>query len=195
MTDLYPHSYVWHQDLSTSNLPPTSPVDPVPKLSSSNKPTHVPRGSSRQRLPSRALFSHSEVPMLPVSGFYKRLFYKQKLIRTIVMANYLIAISGHEGTNWQIKGTALACYTLATLSRTMTSSLFHFLEINEKQLLYSTRSMPIGSPMPSASSRSAPCFSSSSPALSCWAVAPESRIPRPTSVMRGLVARLPLHMA
>ncbi|GME32357.1 high-affinity methionine permease [Neofusicoccum parvum] len=31
-----------------------------------------------------------------------------------VMANYLIAISGHEGTNWQIKGTALACYTLAT---------------------------------------------------------------------------------
>ncbi|KAL4926214.1 amino acid permease-domain-containing protein [Aspergillus undulatus] len=33
-----------------------------------------------------------------------------------VMANYLIAISGHEGTDWQIKGTALACYTLATLS-------------------------------------------------------------------------------
>ncbi|KAF6807388.1 high-affinity methionine permease [Colletotrichum sojae] len=33
-----------------------------------------------------------------------------------VMANYLIAISGHEGTNWQIKGTALACYTLATLT-------------------------------------------------------------------------------
>lgn len=32
------------------------------------------------------------------------------------MANYLIAISGHEGTDWQIKGTALACYTLATLS-------------------------------------------------------------------------------
>ncbi|KAH9242449.1 hypothetical protein K456DRAFT_1716171 [Colletotrichum gloeosporioides 23] len=32
-----------------------------------------------------------------------------------VMANYLIAISGHEGTDWQIKGTALACYTLATL--------------------------------------------------------------------------------
>lgn len=33
-----------------------------------------------------------------------------------VMANYLIAISGHTGTNWQIKGTALACYTLATLA-------------------------------------------------------------------------------
>ncbi|TQN68468.1 High-affinity methionine permease [Colletotrichum shisoi] len=33
-----------------------------------------------------------------------------------VMANYLIAISGHEGTNWQIKGTALACYSLATLT-------------------------------------------------------------------------------
>ncbi|KAH7273129.1 hypothetical protein FSOLCH5_003375 [Fusarium solani] len=33
-----------------------------------------------------------------------------------VMANYLWAISGHEGTNWQIKGTALACYTLATLT-------------------------------------------------------------------------------
>ena len=32
------------------------------------------------------------------------------------MANYLIAISGHEGTNWQIKGTALACYSFATLS-------------------------------------------------------------------------------
>ncbi|GKT51322.1 high-affinity methionine permease [Colletotrichum spaethianum] len=32
------------------------------------------------------------------------------------MANYLIAISGHEGTNWQIKGTALACYSLATLT-------------------------------------------------------------------------------
>ncbi|TID04997.1 High-affinity methionine permease [Colletotrichum higginsianum] len=33
-----------------------------------------------------------------------------------VMANYLIAISGYEGTNWQIKGTALACYSLATLT-------------------------------------------------------------------------------
>ncbi|KAH7008996.1 high-affinity methionine permease [Ilyonectria destructans] len=33
-----------------------------------------------------------------------------------VMANYLIRISGHAGTDWQIKGTALACYTLATLS-------------------------------------------------------------------------------
>jgi hypothetical protein len=33
-----------------------------------------------------------------------------------VMAKYLIAISGHKGTNWQIKGTALACYSLATLS-------------------------------------------------------------------------------
>lgn len=32
------------------------------------------------------------------------------------MANYLIRISGHAGTDWQIKGTALACYTLATLS-------------------------------------------------------------------------------
>ncbi|OLN88237.1 High-affinity methionine permease 1 [Colletotrichum chlorophyti] len=33
-----------------------------------------------------------------------------------IMANYLIAISGASGTNWQIKGTALACYTLATLT-------------------------------------------------------------------------------
>ncbi|KAH7028641.1 high-affinity methionine permease [Macrophomina phaseolina] len=33
-----------------------------------------------------------------------------------VMANYLIAISGHGGTDWQIKGTALACYSLATLT-------------------------------------------------------------------------------
>jgi hypothetical protein len=33
------------------------------------------------------------------------------------MANYLIAISGHEGTEWQIKGTSLACYSLATLSK------------------------------------------------------------------------------
>ncbi|RDW84019.1 High affinity methionine permease [Aspergillus mulundensis] len=33
-----------------------------------------------------------------------------------VMANYLWAISGHTGTDWQIKGTALACYSLATLS-------------------------------------------------------------------------------
>ncbi|KAL0941687.1 high-affinity methionine permease [Colletotrichum truncatum] len=33
-----------------------------------------------------------------------------------VMANYLIAISGHSGTDWQIKGTALACYSLATLT-------------------------------------------------------------------------------
>ncbi|KAF4763806.1 hypothetical protein N7455_010502 [Penicillium solitum] len=32
-----------------------------------------------------------------------------------VMANYLIAISGHSGTDWQIKGTAVACYTMATL--------------------------------------------------------------------------------
>ncbi|KAJ6089934.1 hypothetical protein N7467_005150 [Penicillium canescens] len=33
-----------------------------------------------------------------------------------VMANYLIAISGYDGTEWKIKGTALACYSLATLS-------------------------------------------------------------------------------
>ncbi|CAI7649875.1 unnamed protein product [Penicillium manginii] len=33
-----------------------------------------------------------------------------------VMAKYLIAISGHTGTNWQVKGTALACYSLATLT-------------------------------------------------------------------------------
>jgi hypothetical protein len=39
------------------------------------------------------------------------------------MANYLIAISGHSGTNWQIKGTALACYSLATLSKLHPSSL------------------------------------------------------------------------
>ncbi|OQE29134.1 hypothetical protein PENFLA_c004G00947 [Penicillium flavigenum] len=33
-----------------------------------------------------------------------------------VMAKYLIAISGYTGTDWQIKGTALACYSLATLT-------------------------------------------------------------------------------
>ncbi|KAL4749478.1 hypothetical protein BDW72DRAFT_194826 [Aspergillus terricola var. indicus] len=33
-----------------------------------------------------------------------------------VMANYLWAISGHAGSDWQIKATALACYSLATLS-------------------------------------------------------------------------------
>ncbi|KAL3433365.1 high affinity methionine permease [Aspergillus tetrazonus] len=33
-----------------------------------------------------------------------------------VMANYLWAISGHAGSDWQIKGTALVCYSLATLS-------------------------------------------------------------------------------
>ncbi|EYE90265.1 high affinity methionine permease [Aspergillus ruber CBS 135680] len=33
-----------------------------------------------------------------------------------IMAQYLIAISGHEGTDWQIKGTALACYSLAILT-------------------------------------------------------------------------------
>lgn len=42
------------------------------------------------------------------------------------MANYLIAISGHEGTDWQIKGTALACYSLATLSTTVTRYLPDF---------------------------------------------------------------------
>lgn len=41
------------------------------------------------------------------------------------MANYLIAISGHEGTDWQIKGTALACYTLATLSKTIAEHMRH----------------------------------------------------------------------
>ncbi|KAL3461993.1 amino acid permease-domain-containing protein [Aspergillus heterothallicus] len=33
-----------------------------------------------------------------------------------VMANYLWAISGRVASDWQIKGTALACYTLTTLS-------------------------------------------------------------------------------
>ncbi|KAG0156140.1 hypothetical protein PDIDSM_3316 [Penicillium digitatum] len=33
-----------------------------------------------------------------------------------IMAKYLIAISGHTGTDWQIKGTALACYSVATLT-------------------------------------------------------------------------------
>ncbi|KAL4883920.1 amino acid permease-domain-containing protein [Aspergillus karnatakaensis] len=33
-----------------------------------------------------------------------------------VMANYLIAISGKEASEWTIKGTALACYTATTLS-------------------------------------------------------------------------------
>ncbi|KAJ0416890.1 amino acid permease-domain-containing protein [Aspergillus carlsbadensis] len=33
-----------------------------------------------------------------------------------VMANYLWAISGRVASDWQIKGTALACYTLSTLS-------------------------------------------------------------------------------
>lgn len=37
------------------------------------------------------------------------------------MANYLIAISGHSGTDWQIKGTAVACYTLATLGKLLSA--------------------------------------------------------------------------
>lgn len=40
------------------------------------------------------------------------------------MANYLIAISGHSGTDWQIKGTAVACYTMATLGKL--PSVHHF---------------------------------------------------------------------
>lgn len=42
------------------------------------------------------------------------------------MANYLIAISGHSGTDWQIKGTAVACYTMATLGKLL--SVHHFVQ-------------------------------------------------------------------
>ncbi|KAL4987768.1 hypothetical protein BDW68DRAFT_177521 [Aspergillus falconensis] len=38
------------------------------------------------------------------------------------MANYLWAISGHAGSDWQIKGTALACYSLATLGTLLSIS-------------------------------------------------------------------------
>lgn len=51
---------------------------------------------------------HNELPLIPNEEADRN---------PTVMANYLIAISGHEGTNWQIKGTALACYSLATLSK------------------------------------------------------------------------------
>jgi hypothetical protein len=40
------------------------------------------------------------------------------------MAKYLIAISGHAGTNWQIKGTALACYSAATLGKWLFSVIW-----------------------------------------------------------------------
>jgi uncharacterized membrane protein len=64
-----------------------------------------------------------------------------------VMAKYLIAISGHTGTNWQIKGTALACYSLATLS--MLPSTCHAFELgtNIIQPWFSILNMLIGSPM------------------------------------------------
>jgi hypothetical protein len=63
-----------------------------------------------------------------------------------VMAKYLIAISGHTGTNWQIKGTALACYSLATLS-TSSSYIDLKLETDKIQLWFSTQNMLTGSPM------------------------------------------------
>lgn len=33
----------------------------------------------------------------------------------VVLSNYLFAIAGTEGTDWQVKGVALAGYTVATL--------------------------------------------------------------------------------
>lgn len=71
----------------------------------------------------------------------------------LVMANYLIAISGHEGTNWQVKGTALACYTLATLGKL--SALIYQLQTLTRQSSCSTPSTHIGFRMPLGSSRSA----------------------------------------
>lgn len=69
-----------------------------------------------------------------------------------VMANYLIAISGHEGTNWQIKGTALACYSLATLSEfphhqtLRINPTWRSSSTNNLQHWFSTQSMHTGSP-------------------------------------------------
>ncbi|KAM5350044.1 hypothetical protein ACJ41O_006549 [Fusarium nematophilum] len=84
---------VSHPEPSISNSPLISQVDLALKSSSSNKLTLVPCGYSRPP------------------------FAVQSVILSFgIMANYLIAISGHEGTDWQIKGTALACYSLATLT-------------------------------------------------------------------------------
>ncbi|KAF4468379.1 high-affinity methionine permease [Fusarium albosuccineum] len=56
------------------------------------------------------------------------------------MANYLIAISGHSGTDWQIKGTALACYSLATLCKTPTQDLGGFYVLTKsKALVFNTK--------------------------------------------------------
>lgn len=64
------------------------------------------------------------------------------------MANYLIAISGHSGSDWQIKGTAVACYSMATLGKLL--SAHHFVRdchTNNLQYWCLTRNTHIGSQM------------------------------------------------
>lgn len=39
----------------------------------------------------------------------------------LVLSNYLFAIAGTKGTDWQVKGVALAGYTVATLCETAPS--------------------------------------------------------------------------
>jgi hypothetical protein len=105
-----------------------------------------------------------------------------------VMANYLIAISGHKGTNWQIKGTALACYTLATLSKSK-PSLNLRLDLTISKLWSSTRSTHIGSQTALVSSRFVHSCSSSSQASLSWVVAHLLRARRQTSAMLGWAAQ------
>ncbi|KAG8156440.1 hypothetical protein KVR01_013674 [Diaporthe batatas] len=45
----------------------------------------------------------------------------------IVLSNYLFAIAGHKGTDWQVKGVALAGYTVATLSLTFNTKYSYYL--------------------------------------------------------------------
>ena len=63
----FSYSFVLPLELSIWSSPHTSQVDRVPKWSSSNKPTHVPDGSSRPLLPCRVSYSRSGVLMRQVS--------------------------------------------------------------------------------------------------------------------------------
>ena len=107
----------------------------------------------------------------------------------IVMANYLIAISGHKGTNWQIKGTALACYTLATLSKFQALMTITHLDLTISKLWYSTQSTHTGSRTASVLLRSVHYCSLSSLASLSWVAVPLSKVPRQTSVMLGQAAQ------
>jgi hypothetical protein len=64
---IFPHSFVLPLEQSIWSSLHTSPVDRVPKLSSSNRPTHVLDGSSRPLLQCRVSSFHSEVLMRQVS--------------------------------------------------------------------------------------------------------------------------------